>query len=86
MIPNIIEDTDSKTTAPVADEIIDEVSENERQIRSHACEAQRFMVLANQATQKINESEQTALQCAICAGVHLLAAKKLLPHGRWQNG
>ena len=76
---------DGKTPPTVAGDIPDEASENERQVQFHANEAKRFMVLVKQATQKISESEQTVLKCAICAGTHLLAAKKLLPHGRWQN-
>ena len=83
-MPDFVEE-DGKTATPVADNRIDEASENERQIRFHACEAKRYMVLAKQATQKISESEQTSLKYAICAGTHLLAAKKLLPHGRWEK-
>jgi hypothetical protein len=57
----------------------------EKQAQMHAIKAQEYIAIATDAEANAEKCQHEALRAAFEAGHHLLAAKKLIPHGRWES-
>ena len=66
-------------------EIDQETRDREKKIAAEVQEANKYAKLVDGAESAAKRSLCDALANAFKSGKHLLAAKKLMPHGRWEN-